>query len=354
MRSSALSPVSSPERFSQVDSLRAIACALVVVSHGDFLFPDRLHERGVGAAFIDIAHVGVLMFFAISGFVIPNSLRGARWKGFKDFWARRFWRLYPPYWGALLLTWLIGESFPLRQWLWSLTMLPHSFGSPRVSVQFWTLEVELIFYGIVALLFLVTGRLGWRVLSTAYIACGVGLALFPHSVEWLPTRYLIIMFWGALCREVLRFDFSRWHYLAPWRGVDWARSVVLGGITGLLMLRHLAWGGLGLLEGDPSATLPYLPLVTAAFGFLFWALLTPVRIAWLSRVGRWTYSTYLLHWVVTIGGFLPFVPHLEKWPVGLYYAALLFVSFGVGGVAYRWIEQPSDRIGKRLTRRRTA
>jgi len=45
--------------------------------------------------------LGVLLFFAISGYVIPNSLRGTRVRGLKRFVIHRFFRLWPTFWLCL-------------------------------------------------------------------------------------------------------------------------------------------------------------------------------------------------------------------------------------------------------------
>jgi len=39
---------------------------------------------------------------------------------------------------------------------------------------------------------------------------------------------------------------------------------------------------------------------------------------------------------------------LEGWPLLFYIVVFLPLCFALGTAAYRWIEQPSDRIGKRI------
>jgi len=151
------------------------------------------------------------MFFSISGFVIPDSLRGMRWQGIKTFSTRRFWRLYPPFWCALLLTWWIEPKSRARAWGWDAIMLPSLGGEAHGFGQFWTLEVELVFYLLVAALFFVFGRLGWKVLLPSYLALvilAVRKVLGPNAILDYDTMlpYLVVMFWGGLCREILRLD----------------------------------------------------------------------------------------------------------------------------------------------------
>jgi len=331
-----------------VDSLRAVACALVITEHCEYV-------HGVIIRTLPVGGFGVLMFFAISGFVIPSSLRGTRWQGFKHFVTRRFWRLYPPLWVALFLMYIgASEHRSPSQWIAQMTMLPRYLGSKFIAPHFWTLEVELVFYAVVGILFLLLGRLGSRVLFPVYFLFGF-CTIFPSDIgQWLQVEHLTVMFWGALCRETLQINFSRWAWLAPVKGIDWARSTVLGLLTGFLIFRSLGAIGFGFYEQDYySQVRGSLALPCAVFGFLFWVIFTPVRIDWLSRVGRWTYSTYLLHWgVITVAlRTATFFSIKEPNSVPMVFTTILIpVSFAIGAVAYRWIEQPSDSVGKWFTR----
>jgi len=340
------------KRFGELDSLRAIACGLVIIFHAG-LWPAGLHYLLVNT--LAVGTVGVVMFFSISGFLIPDSLRGTRWQAVKRFSIRRFWRLYPPFWISLLLTWWIDDEYLLKKQKlsWDATMLPSIGASGHGFRHFWTLEVELIFYFLIATLFLIFGRLGWKVLLPVYlllVALTVRKVTVPDAVINYDTMLpcLVVMFWGGLCREILRFDFSRFQWLAPKPGVNWARSSALGMVSGMTMI-VLLMSYSAIREIDLSFELAG---VFGILGFLFWIILTPIRLDWLSHVGRWTYSTYLFHYlVIVIARSLLNMPKLEVPSlVPPFFTALcLLISFAVGSLAYRWIEQPSDQIGRQLT-----
>ncbi|KXU36172.1 hypothetical protein AXK12_03930 [Cephaloticoccus capnophilus] len=338
------------KRFGEVDSLRAIACALVVIAHARVWPPwlnDFLMDR------VEIGAIGVVMFFAISGFVIPDTLRGMRLEGVKRFFIRRFWRLYPPFWVAFLLTLWIKPQYGVGDWIWDAVMLP-SLGSRGHSIaQFWTLEIELVFYLAIAGLFLIFGHLGKKVLLLGYLLL-LGLAVRKVTASdavvdydtMLP--YLVVMFWGGICREIRRFDFYRYRWLTPKLGVNWARSSALGVVSGMTMIVLLM--SYSAVRGTGRSC--ELAGALGILGFLLWVILTPVRIDWLSRIGRWTYSTYLFHFVVIfIARPLFNIPDFEVTSlVPPYFTALCFlVSFALGALVYRWIEQPSDHVGKQLT-----
>jgi len=328
------------QHFSEIDSLRAVACALVVLAHtgkGEgFLILHEL-QRGGGAG-------GVLLFFAISGYVIPSSLRGERWGGVKRFAIRRFWRLYPPLWFTLIVVclWVNPSAIKDGTLGWGLTMLPSLAGAPLAQGVFWTLEIELVFYLVVIFLFLIFGRFNRVIIGTCYLAFLSLYWIFPEDIRslnyWgcLPL-YLAIMFYGAFCRRIVHDDTS---YL----GIS-MRSAALGVTTGLLTIWPIQIGYFGLIERDYHQLKASALLFAVVFLFLFWIVIRPVKITWLSHVGRWTYSTYLLH-LSTIYGLSKMLTWLPAWG---YIIVSVSLSFFVGAVAYRWIEQPSDRIGKRLT-----
>jgi len=347
---SAVRTTLSKKRFSEVDSLRAIACALVIISHTG-LWTIGLHQVLIDT--FEVGVLGVVLFFAISGFVIPDSLRGKRGQAIKTFSTRRFWRLYPPFWAALLFTWWIEPQYRARAWGWDAVMLPslgvegHGFG------QFWTLEVELVFYVLVAALFFIFGRLGWKVLLPSYlllVVFAVRKVTAPNTVLDYDTMlpYLVVMFWGALCREILRLDFSRWQWFSPQHGIDWARSATLGMLSGITTI-VLLMGYSGMRGTGRSYELAGL---FGLLGFLFWIILTPARPRLLARAGCWTYSTYLLHSsVLALSRSIFGVPFFrDSYHIPAFFPALcLLISFVIGALAYRWVEQPSDRIGKQLT-----
>ena len=95
-------------RYDHIDALRAIAALLVVWRHAEgILLVDRTTEFAkLVFSFIDPGRAGVVLFFAISGFVIPSSLRGKLTDGTRNFVIRRFFRLYPAYWLSIPIGWL--------------------------------------------------------------------------------------------------------------------------------------------------------------------------------------------------------------------------------------------------------
>jgi len=343
MRSQAPSPKpQTTQRFSEIDSLRAVACALVVFAHSaGGISSSILSELARGGGVY-----GVLLFFAISGYVVPSSLRGERWVGLKRFAIRRFWRLYPPLWFTLIVVGLGVKPSVIKDGslIWGLTMIPSLAGAPLVQGPFWTLEIELVFYITVAFLFLILGHLNRVIIGACYLSFVSLYLVFPEDIRGLNywdrlPLYLAIMFYGAFCRKMVHND-------AFYLGAS-MRSIVLGLATGLLAIWPIQIGYLGLIERDSHQLTASALLLAVVCTFLFWIIIRPVKITWLSHVGRCTYSTYLLHLSI-----IYWASKMLTWlPAWGYIMVSVSLSFVVGAVAYRWIEQPSDRIGKRLTQR---
>jgi len=126
------------------------------------------------------------------------------------------------------------------------------------------------------------------------------------------------------------------------------RAIALGLVTGLGTVWPMQAGVLAILENDFFQMKAAFVMLFSILGFLFWVLFLRVNIGWLARVGRWTYSTYLFHWVVLYPILSETLSHLVGWILAFYIIVSLGISFGVGAIAYRWLEQPSDRIGKRI------
>lgn len=80
-----------------LDALRGVAALAVLVRHAA---NPVLAALGRGPLPFDFGQFGVLIFFLISGFVIPISLERT---GIREFWIKHVFRLYPLYWFSIAI-----------------------------------------------------------------------------------------------------------------------------------------------------------------------------------------------------------------------------------------------------------
>jgi len=163
------------------DSLRGVACLSVVLAHyGGFwkpagvviplvanvpplpadVAPPYLYFAVTSSHSFSPAGFGVALFFLISGFVIPLSLNRL---GTFSFLRARCWRIGPTYAVGFLFTVaalalasrVYGKPFPYSPTELLLHIVPGPrllFGSRWVDYVIWTLEIEVCFYLLCAII----------------------------------------------------------------------------------------------------------------------------------------------------------------------------------------------------------
>ena len=154
-------------RYDYIDALRGLAALAVLYLHAaDLLLRDHLVSNNFEIVifraltqFFDVGKIGVIVFFAISGFVIPLSLV-RRERSVLKFAIGRFFRLYPAYWLSIgmalyFLYYLHSDHISYGAIAINFTMLQQFFAFHNIIDLYWTLQIELIFYGICVLLFLI-------------------------------------------------------------------------------------------------------------------------------------------------------------------------------------------------------
>lgn len=273
-------------RLSQIDALRGTAALLVVLFHCTTRYDDLYHHTAPTAFAVPWGHLGVNLFFMISGFVIFMTLeRTARPL---DFVVSRASRLYPAYWAAIALTFVVthwlglpGKEVSAGSAVLNLTMVHSFFGVPNVDGVYWTLEVELLFYAWALLCYRLRllGHVHWvlGLLFGLRLCYHLASSWFGIDLPWIAARLLILPFIAWFGAGVMIYRLSRGSASVRRDLALLCAAVLLVGVTekpalGLLMV------GLALL------------LYGAARG----------RLGWLDNrlmvgLGTISYSLYLLH-----------------------------------------------------------
>jgi peptidoglycan/LPS O-acetylase OafA/YrhL len=262
----AIAPVRPREggrRLAWLDALRGIAALCVVYSH----FGTRVLPR-VHAAVYDVFDpglYGVLVFFMISGYIVPASLE--RRGSIRGFWVSRLFRLFPLFAfviAAVLLLHALGLA-SLRGTnqnvaaavLAHLFMLNDLLGESNVIVVLWTLSYEMVFYLLLTALFTVGlhRRSGW--LAAAFAAGALLLG------GLLPTVWLSYHSFGlagvALTGDVLIL--GGLVIAVAGHGLPRTLGAWLAAATGLILVafneRRFAYEGLTILAVMFTGTMLY-------------------------------------------------------------------------------------------------
>jgi peptidoglycan/LPS O-acetylase OafA/YrhL len=404
-------PAAAAERMAWLDALRAVAVLLVLYAHlSRYLFRGA---REVSGEWLHAGTAGVMLFFLVSGYIIPASLE--RHGSLRSFWVSRLWRLLPLYLVVTVLVVGLGLAglVPMDPYLAAhpgtaavahATMLPHLLGVPLVTPVFWTLTFEMTFYLLVSALFalrlhrtggavavllaataVLTAPLAPRLLSgtpsdarAVTIAVAVGLAVGLPAIacgrRWAVLGGAVLL--AAIAGTLLALDQDPAHvwdgllivavmfvgttiYRAQHRQAGrWQAGAVAAAVSAALLFTWYA--ELDAL-GAPTATYRTRSVVTLlvfggvfALGLLTRRLRTPRPLAWLGRV---SYSVYLVHFVLIqllSPALTPLgarLPAVAHVPVALAFLGLLL---SLSWLTHRYVEVPGQRLGRRTARWMTA
>jgi peptidoglycan/LPS O-acetylase OafA/YrhL len=236
----------------QLDALRALAVFAVVIHHSHLL-----PNAGLAAL------IGVKFFFVLSGFLITGILLQARSQitlggvsrpfALRQFYVRRFLRIFPLYYGVIAVGWAIALEPVREMWAWLITytlnikMAAQGWFVANFA-HFWTLAVEEQFYVVWPWLMLWTPS---RWLTPATVVCTAVGPLFrlykvvagmgQHDTYILTPACLDSLGMGALLaiasrsdgparlRALLRNRLTPWMLLASVVGIRMAASQPMGG-----------------------------------------------------------------------------------------------------------------------------
>lgn len=341
------------ERLDYIHGLRGLAALVVVAQHsmqipndaGNMLFRPILDT-------VNLGRFGVVLFFLISGFVIPFSFKPSEPRPMRQFWLGRFFRLYPAYWLSLIATVTIfamwGRPFSASLIAQNVTMLQGFWGSANIGPGYWTLTLEMAFYAMCALMF-ARGQLsnvnliGWGVLLCLALVCGPYLTrLFFGAPRYLPLEsfFLVFFFLGMVLR------------MAVIDGDAKARRWALVLIPAITLGTLVHGGGFFPVPVNANPYLRPLPVISATLGAVLFFIAVLHWKPDFSRIflyfGTISYSVYLFQ---DVGLHL-----LPLWiPVGAYPAtfclAVLGLTIVIAVLVYTLLEKPMLDLGRRVTRR---
>lgn len=341
------------DRRLEIQWLRALAAVEVALFHSDLVTkgfsPWRIAAQPLYAPW---GAIGVEVFFVVSGFIMGMQATRFSAAGFFAARVRRILPLYGLFTSIVILVAFANPAWRLGAFSLTPDLLLRSYlalpgwNYPILSVG-WTLEYEMVFYAIVALLIASGAVQAGRVAFALAIAvlgllgcllgpASAGSALLHHVAS--PYMFAFGLGWMLHAAESL----------PPAR-----RAAALGAFAAIAAMAVL----LGPGWGDT------LVLRIAGAGALFAAAVaarrvlsadTPLNRA-MNRIGDASYSLYLSHWLVlsaagkALGAISP--PAWLDVPARL---GVVAVAVAVALAVYRCVELPLDQRLRRLSPARAA
>ncbi|MEY9107479.1 MULTISPECIES: acyltransferase family protein [Bradyrhizobium] len=345
------------KRLAFIDTLRGIAVLAVLVQHVFEVILEK-HPTGVYYGplhdifgyYMNFGRFGVVLFFFVSGFVIPFSFPDSA-TPVRDFTISRFFRLYPAYWtsivvGLVSVQLLDSKSFPLGQIAANVTMLQTFVNVPNLWVFYWTLAIELLFYVGCTILFamgLLNRRFTAVTIVVAAALVGTTAALFIESRAVSSVMEvglnLSAMFLGKIIRDTVIGGKLRWTHVT-------VCTLLYAVFAATLSDRR--FGGVYQENFFYSYSIGSA-YICAAVVFIGFAVFGE-RMAWrpMAFVGVISYSVYLM------SPFAIVYVHRLVWfgdgPFGwsIFLVVILALSILVSWMTYTFIEKPSISFGQRF------
>jgi peptidoglycan/LPS O-acetylase OafA/YrhL len=320
-------------RIASLDFLRGIAAFAVMLFHFTVVTSIQLSEENPLYRVGVYGHLGVEIFFVISGLIIPYSMfqRSYTLNSMGKFLLRRTVRIEIPFLILIGIEILLIYISSLTPWkngvserLDPYNILLHAgylngiFHKPWLIPVFWTLAIEFQFYLVIALLFPLIAHSKF-VIRTSIIT---SLVLFSFV---FPQTYLFFAYGLFFLVGIVTFQLLT-------KIINYRDFLLL--MSFILIPLYFQHGYLSLL-GVVST------LVVILFFKGTWR--------WSGFLGMISYSLYLVH--VPFGGRLLVLTQMyvqAEWLKSLLIVIYLGVTIFTAWLFYRWVEKPSLSLAKRI------
>jgi peptidoglycan/LPS O-acetylase OafA/YrhL len=291
---------------------------------------------------------GVVLFFIVSGFVIPMSAQ--RHFNLPDFVIRRIFRIYPLVLAIFLLVAILAiglqdEAFayaahlPARDWIANLLLVQDYVRAQPIWGVTWTLSIEVAWYALFAAALLLLGPRADDRLVLLAPALMVGVCLASLAIDQrIPLARPNLVYAAILgCRF---FRLVTGELEGRRVAIDLAVFLAVATLCNMVSFGYFQ-------HPNITANQAVFPWIAAALLFGAVAGLQRIRTSrWvlaplLGWLGTISYSTYLLHPLAII-----LAPRLVPAALEVPMALMLTLLLSVAG--YRLVEVPGQALGRRI------
>ncbi len=375
-----IQPSSEGKRIVFLDSLRAIAVLLVLWGHVflvgindpttvGFWVPDvktwaygpTTEHDNINSAIamwlvlklkLGVGGMGVSLFFMISGFVILRTID--RTKPIL-FLVQRLFRIIPTCLFCVVLVTAATYAYCIAKGVPS----PHNFGSVFASIfaanyfnsslptipVLWTLEIEMIFYVLMAVAAAIFNRLGFKELILLSVLCLTFVAAYSFPLSEAKAKLDMARHFSAIFVHISYMMIGAIIY----RAYDERKKLkgallTLAGVAIYVTAYNSYLKATGMAIGSdlPSSGAALIIFIVGLFFGMHGKIFTPLH--WVASV---SYPLYLLHIPLAWGAYYI----LASTGLGMYTSAILatlFVLF-LAWCVHRTIELPSQQLGKKAS-----
>ena len=282
------------------------------------------------------AHVFVLGFFIISGYLTLNSY--ARYSDWRSFVVKRVKRIMPAYVLTILFCFCIGALFTTLP-LWQFLKDPHTWKYlfsnlvflnflqptlpgvfvdhyyPMLNAALWTMKIEVLFYFTVPLVWMLMKRFGTQFVLWTIVVSSLAYGIITQELYLSTDNHIFYTLNHQFIGEMCAFYFPvlvliNWEWFMR-RYRVW---VILAGIPFLLYFFYERWAYV-------------LPIALSLL-----VILPSYALERWVRANHWqniTYEFFLLHFpILNIG--VELMPGIERWQLAIIaFPATCLLAYGL-------------------------